>query len=161
MNAGHTLRSRRATRWFAAALFLVLSLLALAGCGSSPHDPAPTATVPIYSGGTALETDTARAIANIREMLAAAPADPLNVVRETGAAGKSAATDPVKSWRTVKRHLTKDGAIQEQQELGTLTLGAAAVLTDFIRWGQATFPAGILRQGFWNNWKRRAQRRIR
>ncbi len=151
MKNGQPFRSRPAAGWFSLASFLLLSFLSLAGCGSSSGDPVPTTTVLIYIEGTNLETDYARATANIREMLAATPADHLNVVLETGAAGKSVAADPVKSWRTVKRHLIKDGAIQELQDLGALNMGAASVLTDFIRWGQAAFPADKYILIFWDH----------
>ncbi len=151
MKSGHTFRSRRATRCFPLVVFFLLSLLMLAGCGSSSGSPAPTTTVLIYIEGTNLESNGSQATANIKEMLAAASAPHLNVVLATGAAGKAVATDPVKSWRTVKRHLIKDGAIQELQDLGTINMGNTAVLTDFIRWGQTAFPADKYILVFWDH----------
>jgi hypothetical protein len=151
MKCRQSFRSRFAAQWFILSVFTLLSLLALAGCSSSSGNNTPTTTVLIYIEGTNLESEYSRATANIREMLAASSAPHLNVVLATGAAGKAAATDPVKSWRTVKRHLIKDGAIQELQDLGTINMGVTAVLTDFIRWGQTTFPADKYILIFWDH----------
>lgn len=143
-------KTLRATVCCMAGLVLVL-LGMLAGCSDSPSWPPPTTTVLIYLEGTNLEENEARATANIKEMLAAASAPHLNVVLTTGAADKSVATDPVTSWRTVKRHLIKDGKIQELQDLGPLNMGMPEVLTDFIRWGQTTFPADKYILIFWDH----------
>jgi len=141
MKNGKTIRSRFTAQWFPLAIFILLLLSVLVGCSSSSDNHTPTTTVLIYIEGTNLESEYSQATGNIREMLAATSAPHLNVVLTTGAAGKDVSTDPVKSWRTVKRHLIKDGAIKELQDLGAVNMGNTAVLTDFIRWGQTTFPA--------------------
>jgi hypothetical protein len=130
----------------------VLFMLAACGGGNSTSS-APTAktTVLVYIEGTDLEAEDAQATANINEMLAASSAAHLNVVLTTGAANKAVATDPVKSWKTVKRHQIKDGKIVELADLGVKDMGTTDVLTDFIKWGQTSFPADKYVLVFWDH----------
>ncbi|MFZ4440430.1 MAG: clostripain-related cysteine peptidase [Syntrophales bacterium] len=144
-----TIRLRFTTQWFTLAIFIMLS--AILSCSSSSDNHTPTTTILIYIEGTNLESEYSQATGNLKEMLAAVPASHLNVVLATGAAGKAVATDPVRSWRTVKRHLIKGGTIQELQDLGAVNMGNTAVLTDFIRWGQTTFPADKYILIFWDH----------
>lgn len=131
----------------------MLFMLAACGGGSSSTPPAPAAktTVLVYIEGTNLEAEDGQATANINEMLAASSAEHLNVVLTTGAANKAVATDPVKSWKTVKRHQIKDGKVVELADLGVQDMGTIAALTDFIKWGQTTFPADKYVLVFWDH----------
>ncbi len=130
--------------------FVLLTLAACSGSNPSATTPQKT-TVLIYIEGTNLESGDGYATDNIKEMLAAKSAPHLTVVLATGAADKAVATDPVRSWRSVKRHLIKDGQITELQDLGGVDMGSTAVLTDFITWGQNSYPADKFHLVFWDH----------
>lgn len=133
-------------------IFLLFTLLwFVTACGSNNASQTPKTTVLVYIEGTNLESNGALATANIKEMLAAASAPHLNVILTTGAADKAKAEDPVKSWRTVKRHQIKDGKIIELADLGTVDMGNPQVLTDFITWSQTSFPADKYILVFWDH----------
>lgn len=130
---------------------MLFMLAACGGGGGTPPAPAVKTTVLVYIEGTNLEAEDAQATANINEMLAASSAEHLNVVLTTGAANKAVATDPVTSWKTVKRHQVKDGKLIELADLGVQDMGTTAALTDFIKWGQTSFPADKYVLVFWDH----------
>ena len=104
-------------------IFLLFTLLwFVTACGSNNASQTPKTTVLVYIEGTNLESNGALATANIKEMLAAASAPHLNVILTTGAADKAKAEDPVKSWRTVKRHQIKAGKCIELADLRTVDM---------------------------------------
>ena len=114
-------------------------------------EPQPTTTVLVYIEGTNLETDYAQATGNINEMLAAMASDKLKIVLTTGAANKAIGTDPVKSWKTLKRHLITQNVITELQDMGAKDMGDPAVVTDFITWAQTSYPADRYLLVFWDH----------
>lgn len=136
-----------------AAMYFVL-MLVFSGCSggsSSSSLTTGTTTVLVYMEGSTLESEKSRATENIKEMLLSKSSPNVNVVLTTGAAGKTVATDPVTNWRTVKRHIIKNGSISELQDLGAVDMGKRGVLTDFITWGITTFPADKYILVFWDH----------
>lgn len=146
-------------------LSLVMLGLILTGCGGG--DPAParpqTTTLLVYMVGSDLESGhdaekgtadfTGNATINLQEMLKAAGSDRVNVVLTTGGALKD---DPanlglVKSWRTLKRHVLKNGKLEELADLGRANMGAPDTLTDFIKWAKTAYPADRYMIAFWNH----------
>ena len=153
-------------------LFVLLCLTTafLAGCGGSSDDSAsvttPSTTVLVYIEGTNLEDGfepdvsqalngrTALATKNIKEMLAAASSDKLNVVITTGAANKKNISGPgelVDDWTTVKRFSIENHRLVPQGSLGVKDMGDPQTLTDFIRWGQDKFTADRYVLVFWDH----------
>jgi hypothetical protein len=123
-------------------LFIFSLSLFLISCGSSSSTSENKSyTILVYMEGTDLEEDYALTTGNIIEMLAATPSSKISIVLTTGAANKAVSTDPVKSWKTMKRHVIENGAINELQDLGNLDMGSSTNLTDFIIWGQTNYPA--------------------
>jgi hypothetical protein len=114
-------------------------------------EPQPTTTVLVYIEGTDLEKNHAQATGNINEMLAAMASDKLKIVLTTGAADKAIGTDPVKSWKTLKRHLITQNVITELQDMGAKDMGDPAVVTDFITWAQTSYPADRYLLVFWDH----------
>lgn len=114
-------------------------------------EPQPTTTMLVYIEGTNLETDYAQATGNINEMLAAMASDKLKIVLTTGAANKATGEKPVKSWKTLKRHLITQNDIEELQDLGAKDMGDPAVVTDFITWAQTSYPADRYLLVFWDH----------
>jgi hypothetical protein len=143
-------------------MFLVtISLFTLVACGSNnaanttPATSNKKVTVLVYMEGTNLESDPvpngSAATLNINEMLAATASSDVNIVLETGAANKAVSTDPVKSWKTVKRHVISNQKITEVDDLKSINMGTTAALTDFITWGQKTYPADKYVLVFWDH----------
>lgn len=131
---------------------LAFILLILAACSSNSTDStSKKVTVLVYMEGTNLEKDYAAATLNLKEILAATASSNVNIVVETGAAKKSVNTDPVKNWNTVKRHEIRNNAMIETADLGTVNMGTTAALTDFITWGQKTYPAEKYILIFWDH----------
>lgn len=137
-------------------LMVSVLVMLLAACGSNDHQPATATktTVMVYIEGTNLEDgdedkgdEGGAATGNIEEMLAAYLPPHLNVVLTTGTGTKEQEDDPVKSWKTVKRHQISYNDQKNKNEtveladLGNIDMGDPKVLTDFIVWGQTAFPA--------------------
>jgi hypothetical protein len=126
-------------------------LLVLSGCSSSSNESPVQTTVLLYIEGTNLEDDDNEATGNIKEILAASSSENIRIVLETGAASVENPADPVKSWKTVKRHKIENGRIIELQDLGEKDMGDPDVLRDFIVWGQRKFPADRYMLVFWDH----------
>lgn len=134
---------------------LAFILLMVAACSSnssnSTGNTAKKVTVLVYMEGTNLEKDNAAATLNLKEILAATASPSVNIVVETGAAKKAVSTDPVKDWNTVKRHEIRNNTMIEKADLGAVNMGTTAALTDFITWGQKTYPADKYILIFWDH----------
>lgn len=126
-------------------------LLALNGCSSSSNDRPVQMTVLLYIEGTNLEDEDNSATGNIKEILAATASENIRILLETGAASKENPADPVKSWKTVKRHKIESGRITELQDLGEKDMGDPDVLKDFIIWGQRKYPANRYMLVLWDH----------
>jgi Clostripain family len=131
------------------SVFLLLALLV--ACPQPPNvTPTAKLTVLVYMVGSDLEDADldskgvdrgSQATTNIKEMLAAASSPDVNLVLETGGTDKAVPTDPVKSWKTVKRHIIKGGAITEIADVGAVAMSDPNTLRDFITWGETTYSA--------------------
>ncbi|MBF0529946.1 MAG: hypothetical protein HQK55_11885 [Deltaproteobacteria bacterium] len=124
-------------------LMVLFFFLIMVACGSDTSGllSSSTTTVLVYMEGTDLEATHSQGLGNIKEMLTATGSPLLTVILTTGAADKAVETDPIKSWRTVKRHLLRNKILTELQDLGNLDMGNPEVLTDFIIWAQTSYPA--------------------
>lgn len=151
-------------RHWLVCLLLLTGLTACGGGGDSPPPPkAQTTTLLVYMVGSDLESghgekkgsteEGGAATGNIQEMLQAASSDRVNVVLTTGGALKD---DPgnlglVKTWKTVKRHVVKDGKIRELQDIGQRNMADPATLSEFIQWARNTYPADRTMLVFWDH----------
>jgi len=151
-------------RWL---ICLTLSL-GLGACGGGSDGPPPppkpqTTTLLVYMVGSDLESgkgddkgtgaELGNGTVNIQEMLQAASSDRVNVVLTTGGALQD---DPrnlglVKSWKTVKRHVVRNGKIEELQDLGARSMADPATLSDFIGWAKGAYPADRYMLVFWDH----------
>ena len=142
-------------------LLCVVVMVGLAACGGGSPTPTPTApqttTLLVYMVGSDLESGPeplkGNATINIQEMLQATTSDKVNVVLTTGGALKD---DPanlglVKSWKTLKRHVVKNGKIEELADLGRVNMADPATLTEFIKWAKTAYPADRYMLMFWNH----------
>lgn len=145
--------------WKALALFLA-ALLVLAGCGGGsgsglPPDPTPTTpqttTLMVYMVGSDLESRDGQATANLKEMLAATRSGDVNIVLTTGGAVKTDPAGLVKDWRTLKRHVIRNGQLQELADLGAVSMSQPGTLRDFVVWARNQFPADRYMIAFWNH----------
>lgn len=138
----------------AIAVFVAIGISLLVGCGGSTSAD-PTTTVLLYMEGTDLEAEDSQAKHNITEMLSASSSPNLTVVLTTGAADKAISTDDVKDWRTVRRYVMRDKKLvlvpNPVPNPGDKDMGDPLVLTDFIRWGQETYPADRYILVFWDH----------
>lgn len=138
-------------------LLLVTAFVVACGGSSSSSEPTisePTITVLVYLEGTDLEAnaDFPAAKNNITEMLAAASSPNVNIVLTTGAADKAVPGDDVDNWRRVRRYLVRNHKLVLLDDtLGALDMGNPQVLTDFITWGQDTYPADKYVLVFWDH----------
>jgi len=123
-------------------LFIILLFISISSCGnSSSGSGTTTTTILVYIEGTDLEDKYGEGVKNINEMLAANPSAMVNVVVATGAAKKETGVAPVTSWKTLKRHILRNGQLIELQDLGVQNMGKPETLRDFIVWGQTAYPA--------------------
>lgn len=142
---------------YAVLMSLVVMLFAACGSDGNKAATATKTTVMVYIEGTDLEDYNGAATGNIEEMLAAYLPPHLNVVLTTGAGTKEQEYDPVKSWKTVKRHQISYNGQKNKNEtveladLGNIDMGDPKVLTDFIVWGQTAFPADKYVLIFWDH----------
>ena len=111
--------------------------------------PGASCSVFIYLCGSNLETKQGLAGKNIQELLSAEIPGNVNVVLETGGAGK---------WRSygisnkkLQRYLVKDGELSLLEELPDASMGAPETLTDFLRWGAERYPAERSFFIFWDH----------
>ncbi|MHB9098599.1 MAG: clostripain-related cysteine peptidase [Syntrophales bacterium] len=134
---------------------LLVATVFLVACGGSSSGSAavpPTTTVLVYLEGTNLESDDASAKNNITEMLAASSSQNLKVVLTTGAADKAVAGEDVDNWREVRRYIVNNHKLVEiKGQRGILDMGNPQTLTDFITWGQDTYPADKYVLVFWDH----------
>jgi len=122
----------------------------LAACGGDSSSTAGKTTVLVYMEGTNLETDNANASMNLYEMITANASPNVTIVLATGAAYKGY-SGPVKSWMTLKYHVISNRTIEEVQDLGNMDMGKPEQLTNFIEWGQGTYPADHYILVFWDH----------
>jgi hypothetical protein len=123
-------------------IFIILLFISISSCSNSSSGSGTiTTTILVYIEGTNLEDKYAEAVKNINEMLAANSSAMVNVVVATGAAKKATGLAPVTSWKTLKRHVLRNGQICELQDLGVQDMGKPETLRDFIVWGQTAYPA--------------------
>ena len=131
--------------------FLAITMLALAGCGGDSSSTAGKTTLLVYMEGTNLETgSSASASKNIAEMLAANYSPDTTIALATGAAYKDS-SGLVSSWKTVKYHVVRNKVLVEVNDLGNVDMGTSAQLTEFIEWGQKTYPADRYILVFWDH----------
>lgn len=142
------------------ALAVLLATSILSACGSSSSTPAAPAdtTVLVYIVGSNLESESAQATGNLKEMmLVGSQAGRLNVVVQTGGAKKpplAAPTHPADmhpdniDWTHVQRYLVNHLSLTQVADLGAesvddpaLNMGSGVTLGEFIDWGVATYPA--------------------
>lgn len=112
----------------------------------TPAAPAARAstTMLVYMVGSDLESRDHAATANIEEMLSATATRDVNVLLQMGGANKP-------GWHTVRRQRISDGKLTLLEDMGSFSLGQPQVLSDFIRWGMATYPAERYMLVFWNH----------
>ncbi|MDR5755723.1 clostripain-related cysteine peptidase [Caballeronia sp. LZ035] len=144
-------------------LVLLITTLLTACGGSNDTNPAvdnksnaPAAkvaatTVMIYLDGSDLESKGAAATANLKQMMAAASSDEVNVIITTGGADKANPNDPVSDWRTLRRYALRNGKLELLADLGKKNMVEPGTLTDFIVWAKTSFPANAYHLIFWDH----------
>lgn len=130
--------------------FLAMTILTLAACGGDSSSTAGKTTVLVYMEGTTLETEDVSASKNIGEMLAANYSPDTTIALATGAAYKGS-SGWVSSWKTVKYHVVRNKELVEVSDLGNVDMGKPEQLTNFIEWGQKTYPADRYILVFWDH----------
>lgn len=110
-----------------------------------------SATIMIYMLGSDLESGSAFATANLKQMLAAKYSDDINVVITTGGANKANTTDLVTDWRTVRRYVLRKNKLKLLTDLGKQNMATPSTLADFIIWAKNTFPAKKYHLDLWNH----------
>ncbi len=132
-------------------LSLTVTALLIGGCTTSaptssvagaalPSNERPT-TVLVYMTGSDLEGTTPRANNNISQVLKAKFPEQANFVFCTGGSNEANSGLPVKSWKTVKRHILKMNRLEELSDLGSVSMDDPNTLKEFILWGEANYPA--------------------
>lgn len=151
---------------FLSRFWVLAFVLIVAACGggdgsngnANNNPSAQGTTLMVYMVGSDLESnpDLRAGTSNLNEMLKAAAAANVNVVIETGGANVADVTTIVKTWRSVKRHVLKNGQLQELADIGAQNMGASQTLTDFITWAAKSYPAANYRLVLWDHgagWK--------
>jgi len=111
---------------------------------------AKTATVLVYMCGSDLETYSAAASSDIREMLDADLGPNVKVVIQTGGAMRWHFTNMAKA-RQQQRWLIDDEGMFYLEDVGSGTLLDKQSLTDFITWGVKEYPADRYMLVFWDH----------
>ena len=113
------------------------------------YHPEDSCSVYIYMCGSNLETRQGLAGKNIDELLSADIPANVNIVLETGGAEK---------WRShgisskhLQRYLVKDHQLVLEEDLSDASMGSAATLVDFLRWGTNKYPADRNVLIFWDH----------
>jgi hypothetical protein len=101
--------------------------------------------------GSDLEENSNHATLNIEEMLKVSLPANVNVVLATGAANKAEAGAPVDNWREHRYYSIRNKMLKLEKNLNVTNMGTPGVLTDFIKWGQAQFPADRYMLVFWDH----------
>lgn len=133
---------------FCSVLTLLGSVAGCGGGGSSGNGGTSTATgkqtVLVYIIGSDLESKGENATKDLAEMMKSGSNDHLNVVVTTGGANSS-------DFKTVKRHFVQKGSLQTLTDLGSVNMGKAQTLQDFVTWGVQTYPADKYTLVLWNH----------
>ena len=113
-------------------------------------EPRKATTVLVYLNGSNLEQPNldsrgldsgSAASATLQEMMAWPGSDQVNLIVCTGGCNKDAPGQPVRSWKTVKRHQVTPAKLTELQDLGPLDMDDPHTLRDFLIWGERAYPA--------------------
>lgn len=108
-----------------------------------------TWTILVYMCGSDLESGCNAATLDINEMLNAQTGDNVKFIVQTG--GASAWYDNIISADKLQRYIVQNGDIQLLEELPNASMGAAATLSDYLKWGAANYPAEKMGVVFWNH----------
>ncbi len=131
---------------------LILVLGILGGCGSGSlkrPDTAAKWTILIYMNGSDLETASAAATRDLREMVYAGSNEEVNVVVQTGGS---------EHWHNVyvdaessQRWYVKPFRLQELFRSAAVNMSSAETLSDFLIWGVEMYPAEKYALILWNH----------
>lgn len=110
-----------------------------------------TVTVLVYMNGSDLETDDGEATDDLSEMVAAGSSDRVNVLVETLGTKQWNNRYSISSATAQRHKLSGSGLQLVQNNVGSVNCGAAAPLTDFIRWGVKNYPADRYILLFWDH----------
>lgn len=150
---------RMGKRIAALLLTLVLVLGAAAGC-SRNEEPQPESTASpqetiweytlfIYMCGSDLETKSAAATQNIRELLSARLPEGVNIVLQTGGTRKW--RDYGISSTALERYTIENGALKLEESLPNASMGDPETLEAFLRWGAQRYPARKMGLILWDH----------
>ena len=106
-------------------------------------------TIFVYLCGADLESDGGMATDDIMEMCNATASDKVRFVIETG--GASQWQNDFVSSRKLGRYLIRDNDIVALDEVNGASMGDAATLADFLKWGVEEYPAEHMGVIFWNH----------
>jgi hypothetical protein len=99
-----------------------------------------TATVMVYMCGTDLESRSGLASSDINEMLYADISDQVNVILETGGTSKWQ-NSVINSSSNQRYHVTPEGLVPLEKNLGKKSMVKPDTLTDFIQYCSDKYPA--------------------
>lgn len=140
-------------------LALVLILGAATGCTQtngeqtestpSSQEAISEYTLLIYMCGSDLETKSAAATKNIRELLSARLPEGVNIVLQTGGTRKW--RDYGISSTALGRYTIENGALKLEESLPNASMGDPETLEAFLRWGAQRYPARKMGLILWDH----------
>ena len=113
-----------------------------------PMGPNGTWSIFVYLCGTDLESDGGMASGDIDEMLAVSGNSDIKFIVQTGG---------TKKWQKnissnkIERYVICNGKMERVDSVANANMGSSEVLTDFIRWGTASYPAARNGLVLWNH----------
>ena len=101
---------------------------------------AESATVLIYMCGADLESRSGMATSDLKEMIAAAHSDKVNIIVETGGA-KSWKNNQVSSACLQRWQVVDDGLVSLNNNVGNASMTDPSTLKDFVDWGMKNYKS--------------------
>lgn len=116
--------------------------------GNTPMGEAGTWTVFVYMSGSTLETSQSSGSKDMKEMCKAAGGNIRFVVQTGGST--SWQYDKISS-QTLQRHVISNGELETVAQVPLASMGEAATLKNFVKWGVENYPAEKMGLVLWGH----------